>query len=477
MMLGRTAAVVTMVSSLAAGAATITARTCSRADVGAAVDQASAGDEVVIPEGTCTWQVTLVIGTSISLRGANRATTVLRDDVSKTNADYRATPLILVEASRVRLFEFTVEGVAPDPNNNNQGHVVFGGDLRDVRADHLTFRSVNNSSLAFGGRVTGVVDHCSFDLRSEQGILLYHDEWDGGAFGDSSWASPSTMGTDQALFVEDCDFIDRAATGAGAVVALGGARVVVRNNLVVSDGVYGVGTDSSGRFRSVRHLEVYGNRFTTQSQFTAIELGGGTGVVFDNSFEGAFQQPIRLTVGRALSANSVFGRCNGSSAYDQNAGASGYACLDQVGRGEGELLSGFSPALPGAWPRQVLDPVYLWRNSTDAGVPLITVVTPSVIRLGTDYLDGTPRPRYQPFAYPHPLTTTALADAGPGPRDAGDLVSADGGAGRLSWRVVSCDSSSTGGPGLVLGAWWVAALISRKARRPALHRGASWPKT
>lgn len=470
MSLQRTAAFVTLVSSLAAGGATITAPTCSRADVGAAVDQASAGDEVVIPEGTCTWQTTLVISRSISLRGANRATTVLRDDVAKDNPDFRARHLILVEASRARLFEFTVEGVAPDPNNNNHGHVVFDGDLRDVRADHLTFRSVNNTSLVFGGRVTGVVDHCSFDLRSEQGILLYHDQWDGGAFGDSSWASPSTLGTDQALFVEDCDFIDRAANGGGAVVALGGARAVVRNNLVVSDGVYGVGTDSSGRFRSARHLEVYENRFTTGSQFAAIELAGGTGVVFDNSFEGAFQQPIRLTVSRTLSANTEFGRCNGSSVYDQNAAASGYACLDQLGRGAGDLLSGDAPPLPAAWPRQVLDPVYLWQNSSDAGVPLITVVTPSVIRLGTDYLDGTPKPGYRPFTYPHPLTI----DAGPGQDDAG---SSDGGTGQLSWRVVSCGSSTTGGAGSLLAAWLVAALISRKARQPALHRDASWPKT
>src|SRR5262249_19553307 len=48
----------------------------------------------------------------------------------------------------------------------------------------------------------------------------------------------------------------------------------------------------------------------------------------------------------------------------------GYACVDQLGRGKGDLLSGIFPNKVNtamgntiAWPRQVLEPVYVWGNT------------------------------------------------------------------------------------------------------------------
>jgi hypothetical protein len=84
------------------------------------------------------------------------------------------------------------------------------------------------------------------------------------------------------------------------------------------------------------------------------------------------------------------------SNWDQNADPStGYPCLDQVGRGPGDLLANdFGPTMinvatrcnssqPCAWPRQALEPVYEWLNTTP--FPVFTVYEGDVIQANRDY--------------------------------------------------------------------------------------------
>lgn len=48
------------------------------------------------------------------------------------------------------------------------------------------------------------------------------------------------------------------------------------------------------------------------------------------------------------------------SPFDGNSDSSGYPCLDQPGRGQGDLLVGDLPT--GAWPNQALEPIYILNN-------------------------------------------------------------------------------------------------------------------
>jgi hypothetical protein len=48
--------------------------------------------------------------------------------------------------------------------------------------------------------------------------------------------------------------------------------------------------------------------------------------------------------------------------FDGNTTATGYPCLDQVGYGQSDLLSGTNPS-PVAWPHQVLTPSLYWHNT------------------------------------------------------------------------------------------------------------------
>jgi len=67
------------------------------------------------------------------------------------------------------------------------------------------------------------------------------------------------------------------------------------------------------------------------------------------------------------------GTALGPSAWDGNTGSTGYPCMDQVGRGRGDMVNGsdfpnFVDAVTGgvSWPNQVIDPVYVWGNTYNA---------------------------------------------------------------------------------------------------------------
>ena len=111
--------------------------------------KASAGDEVVMPGGTCTWNETLVVDRSVHLRGSGPTLTVLRDNVPKGAPN---TPhLISVEVpAGVRLSKFTVEGVADDTLNNNYGYIYVEKTV-DLRIDHVIFRQQKMPSIVIRG--------------------------------------------------------------------------------------------------------------------------------------------------------------------------------------------------------------------------------------------------------------------------------------------------------------------------------------
>ena len=151
---------------------------------------------------------------------------------------------------------------------------------------------------------------------------------------------------------------------------MAGGRFVFRYNTVVDDNLGTHWTESTGRFRGVRSYEIYHNTFTTSSLvFCGIYLRGGTGVIFNNTFRGTggesgYSTGILAANYRCDRAFAPWGQVTGSNPWDGNQDASGYPCLDQVGWGKCDLLTGESPA-PAGWPHQTAEPLYLWNNTND----------------------------------------------------------------------------------------------------------------
>jgi hypothetical protein len=132
--------------------------------------------------------------------------------------------------------------------------------------------------------------------------------------------------------------------------------------------------------------------------------------------------------GAIISANGANTVTNSGSAYGQNRNWSSgdsfeileaYPCLDQAGRGQGNLISGAVPT-PYAWPSEASDPIYQWNN-THNGTGTITIGSQTtIIKSGRDYYDNTAAPGYTPYTYPNPLiggggtVTAPLAGTGIG---------------------------------------------------------------
>jgi hypothetical protein len=473
---------------------TYTAASCSQPDVAAAAALVVDGDCLTVPAGTCTWTIPVTITKSIWFSGAGEGQTVFIDNVPKDGTPQSphttcagGSPLIsfvAMNGSHPRISGFTIQGMATDPLICQPGHISIAGTSTTLRIDHITVTNQKTGGFRLYGCLYGVGDHVTMNANHNDGFIIFHSGcYDGGAYGDGSWATASSVGTANAWFIEDSIFSDPSAQGAGSFDGWGGMRVVFRHN--TSGFIVGHGTESPQRARGMRQFEIYSNTFTAQAggADTAIYLRSGTGVIFNNTFLSSYNSIAKAAEDRDTDAfppwggSGAAGGCDGSKPFDKNDGvvyASGthtgantsnvmtdstknftvnqwntgysirnttagwgsiissntattvtngtsafgqsrvwangdsyqilqaYPCLDQIGRGAGDVLSGANPT-PEAWPHQVLDPLYLWGNTFNGnGSPLLANASLHV-QTNRDYYDNTTKPGYTPYTYPHPL--------------------------------------------------------------------------
>ena len=517
---------------------------CQQMSVMAAIDQAADGDTITIPAGQCTiangtaWRASASVSKRLKIQGAGIDTTTIQD-----NRDQAAVDFPRFEAKQILTWNVPSTGLSTmsgitwqgyggsrsSPFGPQLGMLSFTGDgsHKLFRLHHMKFvpRGTANAAAGFiTSGLFGVVDHITCDLLVGQAPChyTYLDSYQGiGASGDNSWATASTMGTDQAMYFEDNQYLAVAsAFFQFAADSLGGARVVYRHNTVRNTDIASHGTDSDGRLRrGVRHSEIYNNQFYIDAGNTGLTfatgLRGGTGVLFENTITvdpaGTLSglgdlSVFRTQLNRSDATYSDFARCgqtsvsltssgttatatsntsavlgsptsqggtlyvkitgatvsgyNGTwpvvdstgasirftttgsglasssgtfmSPWDGNTDSLGYPCLDQIGRGRGDLWSGTDPAggnpANAVWPNQASEPVYGWHNTLNgADSPLVeasadasgiaqedrdffncTIGSPKTGCLtgtvGSPPGSPTPKAGYTPFTYPHPLT-------------------------------------------------------------------------
>ncbi len=408
-------------------AATITASSCSFSHVQAALNSAANGDTVVVPPGNCTWTTSLDLDNVVTngrnkyltLRGAGIDQTIIRDGVSKDN--YPNVPHLIrwttVSGGLTRVTGFTFQG-GTIVDDYNKGMLYFRGNSNQFRFDHNKVIPTATSGMFLWGNIRGVVDHNTFDVKNGFGLYVHHDSWNGtGGYGDSSWASPSSLGTSNAVFVEDNAFTNNQSDGYHQYATDGwnGGRVVYRYNTFTACTLANHGTDSGGRERSQRHFEVYNNTWIWNMQggnnfASLIGYRGGSGVVFNNTAtitNGTINTFIDFQYYRAGQSWWPFGKC--PSAWD----FSSTRCLDQTGNGQGAMISGDTPS-PATWPNQAVEPAYIWNNKINGVVSNASSNVPNVVIANRDFFNQV-KPGYTPYAYPHPLASgTTVNDPPPG---------------------------------------------------------------
>jgi hypothetical protein len=378
--------------SPASFAATITATSCAQSAVQAAINSAADGDTVIIPAGSSSWSGRIrITNKSLSIIGGGAGKTVITDQTGSSEQLFD----IDTGGRPFRLSGFSFQGTP----NDYVGHIRISGG--NFRIDHCDFQTSGwRKSISVWG--DGLIDNCSFGVDS-RGLQLYGSNAN---WYDSSAYAP---GTAAGLFVEDCTFRNNN----NIIESYTGARWVFRHNTVYNGGMLdGHGADSTDR--SFLYAEIYNNHFYKDgsSKFCVVNLRGGSAIIFNNVFEvGAYSQHFRLInyrTGYALNRSSVSyaaannNACNGSSTnpLDGKQDATGYPCKDQVGRG----------------PNQHSYPAYEWDNKQSDGQSVTFSLgdpwgstNPSMsdhIKHGRDYFNGTRKPGYTPYHYPHPRRGT-----------------------------------------------------------------------
>lgn len=380
--------------------ATLTTATCSQGDVQAAIDSAAPGDTVQLPAAACAWS-RVTLAKSITLTGMGQTRTVI--DVSNGN------PVFVITRQtngpiRIANLAFVAR------NNNNLPHPIYvqGG---WPQGQPVVFRDVTFTATA----ATLV------DVKLPGGVIFSRITFNGGwndflltvkELTTNSWQSPDSIGNRdltglQNLYIEDSVFNGGSN---GIVDCDDNCRIVVRKNQFINSG----GFNSHGKDTSthgMRHFEIYDNSFTNPdttcpdgitslsniNQF--IWIRGGTGVIYNNSLVNLRSQcwgdkpEIRLSIRGAEDVRPQ-GSCTSVK----------YPVPHQLGQNH-DGTSYF------------LDPIRLWNNSQDIAIYAgwqwgnpCGFSFADFFQWGRDGINGTPRPGYTPYQYPHPLAAgTAIS--------------------------------------------------------------------
>ena len=406
-----------------ASAQTITAASCSSTDVQTALNAVTVdGNIVAIPacSSGVTWSTTVTYSGShsITILGAGSQVTtgggdqtVIKDNLATSNLT--AFAVSVPSGKTVRISGITLQNGTRSVVDNGSLKINCNDTIGELRIDHSHFANI---STAIGLQdCFGVMDHNIFDEPSGNNNYLHvwnanYNKSTSAGNGDGSWASADDFGTAKFIYLEN------NVINTGTDDCTFGGRVVGRFNTMNTGGNWqthptgGGGADERG----CRAYEVYQNSVSTglpptSPQFNFFFLSSGVALVWGNGATGAYSNFITLHSMRR--DNSTYnesptpggwGYCgtsfNGTgSAWDQNtSGTTGYACIDQPGHGQGDLITGTMPSAINsttgtiAWVHEALDPVYSWNNtwSSDGGCGgcgEISVMNPDVLTINQDY--------------------------------------------------------------------------------------------
>jgi hypothetical protein len=373
------------------------AASCSESSVQAAyaTEQASKadGDTITIPScASTTWSSSWTISptNSLTIQGATTVTGNCLSLATCATADNTTIALgngakLTFNVASGKVFRLTGLTINPGGSTAQYGSINFNG-AGQIRMDHNHINdTISGDHTIQPDQVTGVLDHNFFDSTNNSNLFFIQPTINGAdGQANTTWTVADNFGSSGFLYVEnnffqngaflfDCDF---------------GGRIAFRYNT----GWYNTriqthGTGSGAQRRGCRDMEVYNNTFTYSNSPSSnsfaflMDYESGPLMFWGNTMT-AFATILREQEVRADNATYTetatpngFGYCgtafNGTgSAWDQSSSSSsGGACLDQVGRGAGQLLTGSFPNLVNssagkiAWPNQALVPTYAWMNT------------------------------------------------------------------------------------------------------------------
>ncbi len=285
--------------------------------------QAMDGDTITIPAGTFIWMTGVALTKDITLQGVGVGQTIIKDDVQSSqlinwqlspNGVARITGIEFQDGGRVNV------GAAPAGIIRISGSNTNGSQFR---FDHNKWVDLNGYFVT--DTVIGVMDHNTVltGQKVDEWIYPYGNNWNGGNYGDGSWAAPANWGSSQFLFLEDNVFTNVDSIFEGQLTdGFNGGRFVVRHNTITNFAVGNHGTETPGRGRSGRAEEIYNNTFDCNhvNRFVSGNRGGGE-LFHDNTIVncgGAGASNPTLSSFRMLGSFSPWGGADGTNGWDKN---------------------------------------------------------------------------------------------------------------------------------------------------------------
>lgn len=378
--------------------ATYNAASVALADVQAAMNLATApGDTVQMPAGTANWNGKATWdNTGGILLGAGSLSTLGGGDATIIVDNYNANDRLMNLTGLSEIAGFTVQsGTATTAKDG--GTIGIGG-TTNLKFHHCHFDTdddANYQIVFFGNGVRGVMYECLFDCVTDvllPGLYFFNGRFGGGGDqqGNYEWTQPTAYGTDDFFFVEDCVFnwTDPGRIWDGFTAAKAVIRFCTSVNAGLSESH---ATGHSADDRGTRAQEIYGNLASTnlvEPTSYGLDCSSGGAIWWGNSFDEAYKSPYRFNVTRksndpytqlatpngwgyaGTAFNGTGSNWDGGTLNGTNT-TLGYPCLDQPGRGAGQLLVGLMPSKTNnstgtiAWPNQALEPVYIAANVGD----------------------------------------------------------------------------------------------------------------
>jgi hypothetical protein len=310
----------------------------SQYSVSSAIADASPGDTVNVPAGTFTWgafSTPLSINKAIVLAGAGPATCIVNIPAS---APIFGNGAISLSAPAV------IHGITINQPGTGNTTAISTGSTNGWRITNVVYNSGPIAGYFVYASSYGLIDNCTINGGSGS------DEFIFGRGPANSWQTASSLGSANAVYVENCTFNLQ-----GYMDFNSNARAVIRfctfnpsTNYIKIDG-HGYTTNTPAR--SFREIEAYNNTWTV-GESLAIEIRGGSGVIFNNT-----------NLGSAAFYLTDYGYQTNQTNYGHYVTAFNYPLIDQVGVGEDPIAAASEPAYVfgnvasgTAWPRAFHSP-------------------------------------------------------------------------------------------------------------------------
>ena len=384
-----------------ARAATISASSCSRADVQTAINSALGGDTVVIPAGNCTWTSGVAInGKGIRLQGQNKGSVIITHS-------FGTGTLITVTTDVSRNVEISNLTFLAGSTSNGAEYISVDGSGKPALVHDNYFRNVSFAvSCIRWSAIGGVIWNNVFESLDVDGSSGGCFQLKDNANNTKSWTTTSTMGTADVtgtanVYIENNTFKKIILQ---AIDVDDNMRAVIRYNTFDNSGFVYHGADSSPS--GARHVEVYNNSFIFTTSGTGynfplnlnwwVFVRGGTGVWTDNNMPDISSNKWGNKSEIVLTVQNIRRNIGPYPCWKT------YPAPHQVGQSDNGSTT-------------VTDPMYIWNNTgSGSQTPELSDYNPdecasgltssSFIQAGRDYVVGSSKPGYGKYTYPHPLT-------------------------------------------------------------------------